>query len=121
MPGRACAPGKAGSWGAPGTEGAHKALGSPWFVRPSSRTWVAERGHGSTDVQLSPAHMRWMRWLLPCIGPLLAAASAGPQLSWASDRPAQTSPGREGTRSGEQPEGVCATPFTCGKMGSQPL
>lgn len=47
----------------------------------------------STDGQLSPAHTRWMQWLPPCIGPLLAAASAGPQLSWASGQPARTPPG----------------------------
>ena len=57
---------------------------------------MVERGDMSTDAQLSPAHTRWMRWLLPCIGPLLAAASAGPQPSWASGQPAQTPPGRDG-------------------------
>jgi len=73
----------------------------------------------STASRLSPARTRWTRWLPPCIGPLPAAASAGPRPSWASGRPAQTPPGRAGPRSGEQLGCAGATRSTCGKTRSR--
>lgn len=88
-------------------------LESPWLVRPSSRTLPglglgSRGGDVSTDAQLSPVRTRWTRWLPPCIGPRLAAASAGPQLSWASGQPARTPPGREGAELREAARvGVC--------------
>lgn len=68
---------------------------------------MAERGDTFTDAQLSPARTKWMQWLLPCIGPPLAAASAGLQPSWASGRPARTPPGKEGTEV-RRAAGACA-------------
>lgn len=85
---------------------------------------MAERGDVSplaTDTQLSPAHMRWMQWLPLCICPLPAAASAAPQLSWASGPPAQSPPGREGAEIRGAAGAQRATHFTYAEMGSQPL
>lgn len=91
-------------------------------MRPTSRTLPGSGlggREGRHDTQLSPACMRWMRWLLPYIGPLLAAASAGPQPSWASGQPARTPPGREGLGSEEQPRCMHATHCSHEKTGSQ--
>lgn len=79
--------------------------GSPQLARPSSRTRPGAGLGGSEGRcvptghrELSPARRRWKRWLLLCIGPLLAEVSVALRLSWAFGQQARTPPGRPGSQ-----------------------